>query len=603
MLPVLIGSRGLYEYGTADKFEDVDLVVNNDIAGSLYLKCDESKGKMLWYGKMKVDLHLTTAPSNLLLFNTCNNSVMVDALIEFGSPSIPFVCRKITIDPIGEVLLPPLELLYVVLKSHIHRILELTPYQHQNVKIWMKHMSFYKKIRDCLSYNHLDSILYREYLGDWRDCTGNGSLDDLMRNIYQMRFNETNKRIGDTVISLDKSEKDFFKDNVERFVDHDELHSQVGISFRENPEPLFKKYQTDPSKVDLDREVFIKASQMERIEILREEIMVLLLERKWIPEVIKCYKEAKIPYVDYDLKEKAEELVEVGANYITNLCGQGDAWLRRFCLDHSHLLLDAKMYDFDKLKELTLKVTKYESKCEEIKDKDLLKKIAEYEGLNKEYIEFFLNMIDKSNFKEPVKEYEYFYFNNNVPTTTINFVSPEEIKWYDKDVKFKRLSLGPETNKTIMAIVHHFQNDYNLGVEINDDSFTIYNLVNNIGIYYNTDTIKVFTLTMKMNNDTDVHNYKKFQIEGSYIDMFGSDRIDFANKFIRKCKSYYYHSDDCTEQLPNHVKTKFLANYGSAPDFMKKILEVIARRYLKLPNSDDYMPSDAEDSEDSGHEW
>lgn len=596
MFPILIGSRALFEYGICESFDDIDLLVNNELGGTLSLNSDKKQGKMIWFGETKVDLHLLTEPSNIMLFLECNHTI--------NSEKSSFVCKKIFLDKIGDVLLPPLELLYVLLKAHLHRIIPVCSYQDQNIDIWYKHVAFYKTIRDNLGYTKLDNILYKEYLGAWADITNDGSLEDLMKKIYQMRFKETIKRVGDTLISMEKSEEEFFADNVERFIDHDELHTEVGIAFREDPDPLFKKYQSDPTKVNLDREVFLKATPTDRIDMLREEVVVLLLERKWIPEIIKCYKEMCIPYIYYNEEEKANELKEVGANYVTNLCGQGDYWLRRFCIDHVHLLLDPKKYDFDKLKELTLKVTKYESKCEEIKETDLVNRIEQYKNENEKYIEFYLGLIKKYKSNLSGEHTKIFYsfsdYSNGDQVETIQYLDPTTIRWYHDNVKMDQISFGSETDKTILSFMKYFTSPYNLGLNVSIDEFIIYNLVLNAGLYYSEElgSIKIFTLSMeeKINDD----NQKTLQISGSYIDIFGSEANHFNDHYIRKCKTIYYHSDSCTEQPANEGKIKFLSSYGTAPTFMKPLMEQLARRFLKLPVSEPenywYKEYDSSDS-------
>lgn len=577
MFPVLIGSRALLEYGLIDAkslCNDIDLVVNNEIAGSLSLACDEKKGKMLFFGPMKIDLHLHLEPSTALLFSKCNDTCMVN-LLDMETPTTPsFTCKKIRIEPIGEVLIPPLELLYVIIKSHIHRIVPVTPFQDQNIEIWFKHVAHYKLIRDYLGYTKLDNILYKEYLGDWNEIKLDDSLEDLMRQIYQMRFLETNARIGDTEITLEKSEKEFFDDNVERFINHDELHSEVGRFFRDDPNPIFRKYQTNPEQVDLDRNVFLNSDPAVRIEMLREEVMVLLLERKWIPEIIKCYINMKIPYVNFDYHAKENELRETGANYVTNLCGQGDAWLRRFCLDHVHLLLDAETYEIDKLKDLALILTKYDTQPENIQEKDIMKQISEYKNENFKCIEFLWNMINK--FRNKISEKTNHFFGTD-KLYTIKYLN---INTYSSKNKMDILFFGKEVRYEILRLVDYFDNPFNIGVNINADMFTIYNLVKNVGIYYTRNETKIFTLSFEEKENEDDLSKNVFQTNGSYIDIFGTDKCDFENEYIRKCRYVSYHSGGC--EYTEKCSVKFLSSYGSAPTFMKPILEFLAKKSLNL---------------------
>ncbi len=188
-----------------------------------------------------VELHLTTkSKTNDIIFQECNESFSDSSMIVFDEKNLKqkFKCELVDLG-FCKVLVPPIEILYVVTKSHIHRILNVTANQEQNDEVWYSHVKKYKMLRDKLGYEKLDSILYSGYLLDWKPLSNDESLEDLMRKIYQLRFEETTKRVGDTPISMNKSEKDFFNDNVKRYVDHDKLHEAVAMEFRGVPTPIF----------------------------------------------------------------------------------------------------------------------------------------------------------------------------------------------------------------------------------------------------------------------------------------------------------------------------------------------------------------------------
>lgn len=587
MLPVLIGSRALYEYGLVDSYADIDLVVDKQTAGLLSLECDKKENLMLWFNGSKVDLHPTwLTPSNELIFNKCNQSAKFVRLIDLGDNSSrdpSFKCSIIEL-PMCKVLLPPLELLYVIVKSHIHRIIPATPFQSQNIDCWYKHMQVYKNLRDKLGYKKMDAVLYKSYLGAWKKYSEGDSIEDLMRQIYQMRFSETIARVGDTVINLEKSEKDFFDDNVERFVEHDSIHSEVGLMFRNNPDPIFKKYQSDPSNVSLDLNIFLKADNAERITMMQEEIMVLLLERKWIPEIIKCYKDMKIPYTNYNTAAKKLELREIGANFVTNLCGKGDYWLRRYCLDHVHLLLDPELYDYDKLRDLTLKITNYESKMETIVETDIFGVINAYANENLPYLTYFCALI-RANLSNK-SDQTFCYFGKEC-SATIKYIDISTIhRWYihsnemPKNIPTKTLIFGKNTNKGLLLLEKYFDDSINIGFDIESNCFTIYNLIKNIGICYDSGQIKIFTINF--NKHTTDSGKKTFQVQGSYAGIMGGETVNFSDAYIKKYKYVYYHSTDCTEQGPSEEDVKFLASYGSAPDFLKPFLELVASTALGI---------------------
>ncbi|AYV85471.1 MAG: hypothetical protein Satyrvirus18_8 [Satyrvirus sp.] len=567
MLPILIGSYALYEYKLVNSYNDIDLITDDVTAGHLSLICDKKKGKMLWFGNTKVDLHLVNDLSSNLILTKCN-------LV--GNTEPPFKCQKIEL-PMCTALLPPLEILYVIMKSHIHRIIPVTPFQDQNIDIWLEHVKKYKIVRDYIGYSKLDSILYESYLGPWKEISVEDTLENFLLKIYQTRFDETNKRIGDTPISLDKSEDDFFKDNVERFIDHDELHKQIGIVFRSDPVPIFIKYQSDSNNVNLDLDTFLKSSHMERIEMLREEIMVLLLERKWIPVIIKIFKEMKIPYSNYNINDKKKELIEVGANFITNLCGQGDAWLRRYCLDHVHLLLelDTEIYDYDKLRNLAQKLTNYDHQSEIIREKNIFKQISEYGNGNIKFFENYIHLIDKHKSGVAGKDtgeivIEYLDINGFVygPDDYLNDLTDD---FSYEEFKFTLDTSDREMGQTF----EYFGDGYNIGYIKSGMEFMVYNLKKNIGIYRKKDNIQIFTFGIYNVN-------KKVYVNGFYTDIMCHSKENFEDAYVAKTKIVFYHSDGC--EFSENRESKFLSSYGTAPIFMKRIFELFARDFFNKNN-------------------
>lgn len=604
-LPIVVGSYPLKEYGLVQSFNDVDLIVNNELGGSLAFLSDKKIGNSLWFDKIIVDLQLLNTKSNQLIFNECNQN-----------PD-KYQCKKIVITGIGEVYLPPLELLYVILKSHIHRILQVTQLQNENIGVWLKHLKYYKLIRDKLGYEKMDNILYKSYLGEWKEITNDGSLEDFMRQVFQMRFNETNQRVGDTTVSMEKSKEEFFKDNVERFIDHDELHKKVSMKFRQSPDPIFKKYQTNSNQVDLDLESFLKAEYNEKLTMLREELMVLFLERKWIPEVKTCYVDLKIPYNNFDRNVKNSEFIDVGVNFITNLCGQGDYWLRRFCLDHVHVLLDCNYYDFDILKELVLEITGYTDKMINIQNKDIMKYIESYKGQNWQYWYYAL----RGDYKESYKSTSFFtteYYYNH--TFTVQYMDINDFRvepkpggqYWNKEVSLiSKIHFGQNTDKTILELLKkYFSDGYTvekqwpydtkvtiLGAYINSKSFTLYNTSTNVGIRYDKNHFTIFTMTFSSPGD------RKMQTTGYFVDIFEDNTSNFNNEHSVHYKDVRYNSTELCSPY-SHTPT-YVSCYGSAPYYLSPFIEFVAKKHLGADDKYEkvtYMKEDSASSEEEKSE-
>lgn len=608
-LPVLIGSRALYEYGIVDKFNDIDLLVNYEQAGLLSFKCDKKENKMIWFGKLKVDLHLCDCESNKLIFDECNKVMNNENLLGIDTLDPPFLCKKINLLQIGDVYVPPIDVLYVIIKSHIHRILPLTPYQNQNIEIWMKHLIFYKRIRDHIGYQYLDNTLYNDYLGGWKNLHNDGSYVDFINKIYQTRFMETIKNFGDTNISMDKSESEFFNDNVPRYVDHDKLHSKLGMILRNDPSPIFKKYQksndnsdtNSNNAIELDKLTFIDAKNEDRLAMLREEIMVLLLERKWIPEIINCNNNNKVTDINHQMDIKKYEIIDIAANFITNLCGQGDYWLRRYCLDHAHLLLDPKMYPFDKLIELAFDITGYQDKIKNMDEKKTKIDIDSYNNENFPFIKFLWNWIDKHRvFIKTNKNIKTIYFHRDEKFEELYFMDISGCNIYlnpdddndddnvDDDYNhFNRLILGKDLNCVFHPFLSYLKNPFNIGIVEENKNYTIYNLVKNVGIHYNEKESFIFKLKIDSTDEEEI------RIEGIYMyatiggKLSQGRIIEFDDNYEKSNVVVYYYSKRCEfKEKKDRNKVSYVSSYGSSPYFLQPLLEIFAKLYLRVDDSD-----------------
>lgn len=76
-------------------------------------------------------------------------------------------------------------------------------------------------------------------------------------------------------LSLNKNKKDFFDDAVKKIVEHDTLHEWVA----KYDEPLYKRCLKDDNEVLLDYNKFNKMPHEDKVHMIREEIMVIGIER------------------------------------------------------------------------------------------------------------------------------------------------------------------------------------------------------------------------------------------------------------------------------------------------------------------------------------
>lgn len=78
-------------------------------------------------------------------------------------------------------------------------------------------------------------------------------------------------------ISLCKSNEDFFKDNVKRLYEHDDLHKMM--TYDPLRVPWFYKLKNDKSLAFIPHTNFLRLTKEEKFQVVREEVFVTALER------------------------------------------------------------------------------------------------------------------------------------------------------------------------------------------------------------------------------------------------------------------------------------------------------------------------------------
>lgn len=543
--PVLIGSAALREYNYVnDKINDYDLIVNDEQARKICFECDKKEKLMCFYGTDKIDL-IMAEKSDYDIYDYCNKNVTKYIEI-FNIKCI--VC--------------PLELLYVIKKSHVHRILPLTNNNSQNIDIWYHHINMYNWMRRTLDYHYLDEVLYRKH-----ELT---KVETVMKNVFTKRFDEVTQKFGDTAVSMSKDNLDFFKDNVERFIEHDELHVKIAELCRQTDELLFNHFKKDINQAELDEELFINSDANLRNQCIFEELMVLLLERKWIPEMMACYVNQGKTVTSYNLETKKYELREIIAHFVTNLCGQGDYWLRRYVLDHVDLWKNMEVYQFNKLFKITVEITNAKTIEANFKNKTLL------EMINVEYIDYNY-LIDQ--FENLEKNYNYHYRDDDYDYTIHSAIHVNDFSEYT--TLNYHLPYDAELYKNYIELVLV---DYNKIIYDDHDSYHIfYNMNKQIGIIIESNPkfkISIFT------GDVNKSYNDKIKIEGNLfvLNKMNDNHKSFDNDYAKEYKTFYYYSSDnsCGWRNKNYVdKYSYISSYGDAPKLINQLFEKISRHCLK----------------------
>ena len=394
MTTVAIGSFALSHYFPDIKFRDKDYITTP----KFYQSDRYYIGR---YRRDKIDVSLTTKhKSNQLIFDFCNQNK--DQCIEKVIEGQKGYYSK----PDFNYLIPPLKILYAIYKSHIHRMIPYTEIQSKNIEVWAESVNKYNLIRNRIGYKHLDDIMFEPKLGklvDFNtmpDRTNDEILNKAMVQIYTIRFKETNEKFADTTVSLDKPEAEFFKDAVPRLIEHDELHKKVALAYRETDELLFVKFQQDGKEnVSMDRELFNDADNSTKVQCIFEEVVVLFLERKWLLEIKNNFKDRGHFYnkTNYDIDLKREEIVNTICHFATNLCGNGQSWLRRWVLDHYMLISNLDLYDFSKIYNIAIPIVYTPEEIIELQKKTENTDPQKWLEVYKEFIKTIDDQSDRTN--------------------------------------------------------------------------------------------------------------------------------------------------------------------------------------------------------------
>jgi hypothetical protein len=169
-----------------------------------------------------------------------------------------------------EFVIPDLHTLYLIKRSHAHR--------SQN---WVKTMAWLGAFR-----NRYPSIQTLDY---------NGVEEDHFQ-FYQTRRDEADYRHGvkeGWKANLNVTNDRFFAPSQHlRVYDHDSLHRLVAFLDR----PMYAYAKRDPEKALVSQKMFNDLPWQHKFYMAQEEIMVVALERFYIP--FKCEKGVKMSYME-----------------------------------------------------------------------------------------------------------------------------------------------------------------------------------------------------------------------------------------------------------------------------------------------------------------
>lgn len=566
-MDVVIGSfavakRLQFVINTTKLIKDIDIITNTNKENKIIrVKQDNYHYtvKKNMYDDVITDfIVLKRNTSDELIYNWCNQNKDKCIKTEYG-------------------LIPPNEILYVIYLSHIHRII---PYSNleENIKIWENQHSKYISLRESVGYG-IDHILYNL-----------NQNNHYLNKIFHMRFNETNQKYTDTTIDMNKSENEFFKDNVERYFDHDFIHAQVGLMLRKEENLLFSKFQKEGS-VALDEDKFNKAPDSIKIKMFQEEIIVLFMERYIIPTLINNYKIAQKKFTGFDEKFMKFKLKELSLHLILNLSGKDHYFLRRYGINHYNQIMNYNSFNIEQIVNLSLSLTKIERHIEDIvidfnctNDVEIfLDKIILNHVENAKYPKIGINHNKYDEFDELKKDREKIFVSEIEKEQTLQMFKDDKIfnkivnymKKYEKELYTENnIYFGPITNIGVYST--NFINS-----EPSDSYFTS-EKHNDIYVIFTIKDIKSFSLVKKINES----NIKHEPIEKIYsinantqIEMEYMSITEINNKFSLKAIQNgimtYYKSNGCEygENKMSTQKMEYLNSYGDIPQCFHKLLK------------------------------
>jgi hypothetical protein len=116
---------------------------------------------------------------------------------------------------------------------------------------------------------HAEDLIFMQNNG----CQLDQELHDLLYHQWEVDY-------GKKVVNLNQEPETFFNKHVERIYDHDDLH--VIMAYREG-RPLYMDLLHEGKKVFMSKDKFLALKHEEQLQVIREEVMVIAIERELLP--------------------------------------------------------------------------------------------------------------------------------------------------------------------------------------------------------------------------------------------------------------------------------------------------------------------------------
>lgn len=219
----LVGSRAINEY-TPQTWKDTDIVLSKGQLKSLGLE----------FGPNGTVKHNDIEFIDIELLN--NKDVVLSYFIWIDTS-------------VGQLVvgIPPIEYLYAIKRSHMHRPISFS-----------KHIIHLHKLKKIVTF----------------------PLSSPCQSFLKERTRLTKLKWPDRTPSLNKSNDEFFDDYVKKEYVHDHIHVIVAL----NDTPIYERMKKDFTQAKCEKDMWAQLSHLEKIQCVQEEAMTISLERFIIPK-------------------------------------------------------------------------------------------------------------------------------------------------------------------------------------------------------------------------------------------------------------------------------------------------------------------------------
>jgi hypothetical protein len=125
--------------------------------------------------------------------------------------------------------------------------------------------------------------------------------------------------------------------------------------------------------------------------------------------------------------------------------------------------------------------------------------------------------------------------------------------------------------------------------EFKHDSYILYNICKNIGIYVTNGVLTEFMLYITTEPVREGSDYEKVIVACNVINHQQNNIKNYTKEYKGRYKSYYYYSSYCEWQEKNWSTDSYLSSFGNCPGLLNTFSEKLARYYLNILRDREYI--------------